>query len=964
MNAILNLCLLLGCTVLGAAVLVPAPPGSVLVEAEGFARCAWDRLDEPAASGAGWLRCNQPDRVAETTVNLPAGAYTLWVRGTDNGHYPGHYQYRVTVNGTVYWGGTTEPLATTWCWEKLGTVDGGAVTLRLDLADRWNTGCDAFLFVPDPAYRPSGAPRLRQVSTAVRVGRTGGVASVVFEAPAGASGECWVALRRERQVVWSQRLEPRPDGQAAAGRERLRVESQVPALRFVPAGRYELSLELGAEQWSGREEGDYSVAEVRLDPIPIPPPVVARVRNHQGIPTLIIDGQPLFPFAFLGVQTGHYGEFAAQGAHLYTVGCGIGNQGPGGFDPLEPARLLEEVLARDPEARLILRVQLEPPAAWLAAHPDERVVFDDGSVGPQSFASPAWLELICGDLRRFVSYLRSSPFADRVIGLHLCTGYSAEWQSWGLWDDRRGDFSPAFARFFRQWLRGRYPGDAALAAAWKDPHTSLATAAVPLRSRRDQPAQLLWSPSQDRQVTDFYEAYSLAAAQAIARVARAVKEASHGELLTGVFYGYAPQYGGLAPESQHLALSAVLECPDVDFLCGPAMYTDRGPGGTSTFMSLTDSIRLHGKLWLNESDIRTHRQADTVGRCADLAQTLGVLTREYAAVRSRGAGQWWFDMGDGWFSDPAVLALFGEMNRLGQQALREPPPPALAPQIAVLLSERSLLRQAAGALGDFGFKALTAQIAALDRLGAPAALYLLEDIQHLPDARLVILLNAFDLTPAQRRAVGHLKAAGRVVVFIYASGLGGVNDDGEVRENLDAASALIGQPLLAAGAGSFRVRLNDDPLAAGLRTVEPVFGMATNGYGPDLVASPRYTVERPSRVLGVFPDALPALTLQAFSDWTSVCSLAPGLPPGLLRNVARLAGVHIYSESEDAFYAGRGLVALHARTAGEKAIVLPSPMLLRELFVPGAAEQRTQVLRFQAAAAETRVFQLLGPAGE
>lgn len=937
----------------------PPPAGSVVVEAESFGRCEWYRLDEPLASGTQWLRCNQPDKVAETTVELPQGRYTLWVRGTDNGHYPGHYQYRVTVNGAERWAGTTEPLASTWCWQKLGAVDGGRVVLRLDQADSWNTGCDCFLFVPDPSYRPSGEPRLRLASSSLRVDRSGGPAAASFDAPAAAPGDCWVALRRERKVVWSQKVAPVRQGVTGSGTERLRVECRVPPLRFVPAGQYDLSVELGGLQWRGREEGDHTVASVKLGPAPCPEPVVAKVQTYRGTPTLTVGGKALFPFAFLGVHTGHYGEFAAQGAHLYTVGCGMGNQTVGKFDAGEPAQLLQEVLSRDPEALVILRLQLEPPAAWLAANPDERVVYDDGSVGPQSFASRKWLDLICGDLRRFVTYLRRSPFADRVIGLHLCTGYSAEWQSWGLWDNRRGDFSPAFAGFFRRWLRTRYKTDAALAGAWGLHGVTLGTASVPSRARREATSRLLLDPAADRQVLDFYEAYAAVASQAIVRVARAVKSASQGQMLAGVFYGYAPQYGGLAPETQHLALKAVLDCADVDFLCAPAMYTDRGPGGTSTFMSLTDSVRLHGKLWLNESDIRTHLQQDATGRCGDLDQTLGVLKREYAAVRTRGAGQWWFDMGDGWFSDPSILSTFGEMNRLGQQALNDPPGPEFKPEIAVVLSERSVLRQAGGALGDFWFPALTAQVAALNRIGAPAALYLLEDIERMPDARMVVLLNAFDLTPSQRRAIERLKSSGRVIVFVYTAGIGGAARSGSMAEDLEAAGKLVGQRLQPVAPGSFRVRLNADPLCHGLLTAEPVFGMSPTEFGPNLSAGPRFTIADASRVLGTFPDGGAALSVRAFPRWTSVCSLSPGLPPGLLRNLARMAGVHIFSETEDAFYAGRGLISLHARDAGDKAIALPSDMMVRELFAPGEPETRTRLLRFRAKAAETRVFQIV-----
>jgi hypothetical protein len=617
---------------------------------------------------------------------------------------------------------------------------------------------------------------------------------------------------------------------------------------------------------------------------------------------------------------------------------------------------MEDVLSRDPDALVLLRVQLEPPAAWLAEHPKERVVFDDGSVGPQSFASEKWLERISGDLRRFVGHVRGSPYADRVIGLHLCTGYSSEWQSWGLWDDRRGDFSPAFARFFRAWLRERYGTDEALARAWGTPGLTIGAATVPERQRRDSASHPLRSAREDRQVTDFYEAYALAASAAIARVARAVKEASRGEMLAGVFYGYAPQYGALAAESQHLALRQVLACPDVDFLSAPAMYSGREPGGTSTFMSLTDSIRLHGKLWLNESDIRTHLQSDKVGRCADMRQTLGVLKREYAAVRARGAGQWWFDMGDGWFSDPTILSLFGEMNRLGQRALRDPEGPRLEPEIAVLLSERSALRQAGGALGDMWFKGLTAQVAALDRIGAPVGLYLLDDIERIPDARMVVLLNAFDLTSAERRAIERLKSGGRVIVFVYTAGVGTVGSRGQVRESAAGIRELTGQPVREVGAGPFRVRLTEDPMCKGLRFTEAVHGMAADSYGPDLAASPRYAVEGSGDALGTFGDGGVALSVRRMPGWTSVYSAAPGLPPGLLRNLARTAGVHVYSDTDDAFYAGRGLVALHVREPGEKIITLASRMIVRELLGDDSAEHETDVIHFHAEAFETRVF--------
>ncbi len=224
-----------------------------------------------------------------------------------------------------------------------------------------------------------------------------------------------------------------------------------------------------------------------------------------------------------------------------------------------------------------------------------------------------------------------------------------------------------------------------------------------------------------------------------------------------------------------------------------------------------------------------------------------------------------------------------------------------------------------------------------------------------------MLLNAFDLTPKERLAVDKLKSEGRVIVFIYAAGLGTVDEVGDVEESLAGMRELTGQQVKRLRTGSFRVMLTDDPLCKGLQYIEPVFGMAKEAYGAEVGASPRYSVAETKRVLGVFEDGEPALTVAEEGDWTSVYSASPGLPPGLLRNLARLAGVHIYSDTDDALYAGRGLVALHAWQAGPKVVHLPEKLLARELFVPEAPEQLTDTLQFELEAFETRVFAVRRP---
>ena len=119
-------------------------------------------------------------------------------------------------------------------------------------------------------------------------------------------------------------------------------------------------------------------------------------------------------------------------------------------------------------------------------------------------------------------------------------------------------------------------------------------------------------------------------------------------------------------------------------------------------------------------------------------------------------------------------------------------------------------------------------------------------------------------------------------------------------------------------------------------------------------------------VLGRYADAegKPALALKRFPDWTSVYSATPGLPSGLLRNLAQTAGVHIYSETGDAFYAGRGIVALNAGKSSSKLIRLPSRFVVREILGEGtephpfSAGINTDHIKFDLNEKETRVFEV------
>jgi hypothetical protein len=67
----------------------------------------------------------------------------------------------------------------------------------------------------------------------------------------------------------------------------------------------------------------------------------------------------------------------------------------------------------------------------------------------------------------------------------------------------------------------------------------------------------------------------------------------------------------------------------------------------------------------------------------------------------------------------------------------------------------------------------------------------------------------------------------------------------------------------------------------------------------------------------------PGMAVRAFPEWTSIYVAAPNLPAALLRNIARFAGAHIYSNEGDVIYATGELLGVHTVSGGRRRFQLP-----------------------------------------
>jgi hypothetical protein len=624
-------------------------------------------------------------------------------------------------------------------------------------------------------------------------------------------------------------------------------------------------------------------------------------------------------FTLLGAPSGAFeqqiGLAAAVGVDFVSFPCPLPWPEPGqALDWGGAEAACRQVLTANPRACLLPRIGMHPPAWWLQAHPEAAMVWEDGPRDRRDFtvASPAYRRDAAERLGALVRRLEET-FGDRMAGYHPCGQHTGEWFYEGTWGRVLSDYSLAMRDAWRQWLAQRYGTAAAQQRAWAQPEAAADTAEIPPASARHAaPAGVLRDPRTERALIDFAEFQQEAMADCVAVLAKAVREASAGRRLVVFFYGYGFEFGacGTGPSvSGHYALRRLLECPDIDVLCSPISYWDRGLGQSAPCMSAAESVALAGKLWLREDDTATHLSSGQFPGWREKARTqwesITQLQRNVAQDALRNQVSWWMDLGaTGWFNDPALWQEMRRLEAIDRPTLERPTP--FRPDVAAILDERSMLYVAEG--GQVVTRPGVYEVrTAFGRMGAPYGQYLLDDVlaDRVP-ARLKVFLNSW-VVPSQERQGLRRVAAGGVSVWCYAPGY--LDENGPADNGMRDLTGFDLAPVTPENAWA---EPSERGRALGL----------TQAFGVKRALRPLFAA-RPAedtQVLATYPDGSAAVALRQGLEGASFFVGAPGLTSELLRAAARLAGVHLFTESDCNVYANGPFVALHASADGELAL--------------------------------------------
>lgn len=499
------------------------------------------------------------------------------------------------------------------------------------------------------------------------------------------------------------------------------------------------------------------------------------------------------------------------------------------------------------------------------------------------------------------------------------------------------------------------------------------------------------------------------AAQTIGRLATEVK-AVFGPIKVGAIYGYSNEFGG-APGFGHNGLGSLLAAPAVDFINPMSSYQDRVVGGADYERQPLTSVGLHGKLVLNDLDKGTHvskqnydwlceqyrlssdpvlqnvwrlncQSGDPASQYEYALAGMGFevdaqghLTHEPNAFETVSALRRWLGytlhrdlrfsylslhnttappgQERSYLSDPALLdTVVPQLNAVTARSVGRSK--ASVAQVLVISDEDSSafarhwpvqpnFVEPMRDVGGLEHHALSTPRYALARLGAPYDHVLLSDLPRLDTTpyKLVLVLNAWHVTSAMRAVIAQkLKTGSKVVVWNYAAGL---FQDGV--KALQSASNLV------------EIDLANLPLvrAPSVSVVPDPVGVFTQSHlaQPPFVADCcdfLYAADGRAHVLGYHVGTqYVSLALRDLGSWKSVWTATAALPPAALRELARYAGVHLYSDTDEPLYVNASyatLVVKHAGAVGQRTLRFPRPVDLYEAVGETPLAQRVTTYGF------------------
>jgi len=728
-----------------------------------------------------------------------------------------------------------------------------------------------------------------------------------------------------------------------------------------------------------------------------PLPLTGEVKSHMGSPTIHINGDPQIPYIYAlpDIPGGRFSweevpqwnikQFCDAGVKQFYMTVFFEQMWfeDGTFDITPARKQVQGVQEVCPGAALYLRFHFHMPEWWRDQNPQEMTVYtdvDEYQVGVdygfkriidddfraqrrESLASKKWMEDATRMTKRFIDEFQKTPEAQYLVGLHIAGAVYGEWHYWGFMYNEP-DQSEAMHQWFREWLSQKYGTDKELQKAWGIPNATIAGARVPDMKDRIAKNGLFRDPVSERWVGDYYRAQHELVTNRILHYAQVVKTEWKRPIIVGTFWGYFFSVFGRDAAGGHLDYHKVLESPHIDFVSAPQVYEpdDHLPGHPYRSRGLMQSVRLHGKVWLDEMDQQPVLLSTVYPNYrSELDNSIAVMQRNVLFSLTKGTGLWYFDFGPGgvlfdnplqrhrgkygWWDHPELIADVNTIRKVYEDRLNKPYKPE-ADVLFVYDTEvffHTASRRFSDALTN---TAINWSTLAAHYSGAAFETVHLKDLPKLDLSpyKVIIFGNTYLMDQAKIASIQKLVANNnRHIVWFYGPGY----TDGKTLDVKRVSSATGITMTIGKDAFPFPTVLPDTTLMPGAKpyTLKKYWGR------PDTTLSPMFIPNDPKATIFAKydHDNSPALVMKPSKNHTSWHASLPITDAVTMRAIFEKAGVHLYTDrTGEVVYAGNGLVVYHSKRGGKHQLRFKNGTV-KEFELP---ETHATTLLFDAATGE------------
>jgi hypothetical protein len=711
--------------------------------------------------------------------------------------------------------------------------------------------------------------------------------------------------------------------------------------------------------------------------------MTSAITNSPRQSQLLINNTPSYPLAvFPGIgyvapqstmqSSRMVRDFAAAGVNLVTLSLGrvsIFCPEENKYDWTKVDLAFHEMVKANPKAKIMASIYVAPTPWFIQKYPDqlEKYFYNDNdpSAGLKTWPNSAplssqkWQDVSCDMISAFVKHVEAQPYANHVYGYHIASGDAGEWYWAASFTGGMPGYSTATRDSFREWLKAEYNNDLqSFRSAWQNQNVTFDTADVPSPQERTAAERWIFrNYTKSRNVLDFRQYLNDTTFKVLSRSMETAKNACGWRKIISTYYGYSLLFAGKGSTLQKggiLNLQKVLSLKSLDMLASPVDYVARRGGEPGMNIDgFAGSARLHDKMIWREEDLRTHFWPRfEFGRTSNTHEDIGVITRDFGhSLTNDGMGLWFTaQAGNSAFHQNAMMNTMQQVSRAANKSLTMDRRGTA--QVALIFDEKSLMDLAVQTNGFIDAQCWgTYQNASM--MGAPFDVYLLSDLDKIPDHKLYIFMDAYDIDAATRQLIQNkVRRNNAVSVWCYAPGY--ISENGFGAKAMEQLTGIHLNEILQQETGALQVVDHDNPITKYADTfpsytVGPVFEVA------DKNAKTLATLNgKPAVALREFNNGKPA------TSWRSVYSLMP-LTKELLMGLCDYAGVHVYSRSFDVFGANKSYIMLHAVNSGKKVIDLPGKYdVYNALTNQKIASNSSQIID-SVPAKETRIYRLQRP---